>query len=77
MTTQQVAQLDPLKPGVLDLTNHMMGITMYEKWQIVGKLHCGRKKYTHQKCNQVVQWGFDASSLYMSEHIGNLALEQI
>ncbi|KAH3889668.1 hypothetical protein DPMN_013729 [Dreissena polymorpha] len=34
-TMTHVAQLDPLKPGELDLTNHMMGITMYEKWQIV------------------------------------------
>ena len=37
LVVQQVEQKNPSNGGLLDYTNTMMGLTMYEKWQVLGQ----------------------------------------
>ncbi|KAH3877232.1 uncharacterized protein LOC127865316 isoform X1 [Dreissena polymorpha] len=64
VATQQVAQLDPLKPAVLDYTNHLMGITMYEKWQIVDVSQSGTYLIVYYCGHMSADWWYEGNLVY-------------
>ncbi|KAL4227991.1 hypothetical protein ACF0H5_013429 [Mactra antiquata] len=64
VTVQQVQQRDIFNGGLLDFTNVMMGLMMYEKWQIIDFAESGNYAVIYYCGHMTSDWYYEGGLVY-------------